>query len=162
MPRSSIADSIAGWEKAVANARANAMDVPGMDAYLAPLEKILADAKDVSARLDMRLGVKQQETRDRRALVQAGNVQVSRIRSAIKAFYGRNSERVIEFGARPVRPRTGKVKQAKVEPPAVSQPGTSGPPSPPAAAPNPAAPGSHPPAAAPNEKDEAPRNPTAG
>jgi hypothetical protein len=155
MPRSSIADSIVGWEKAVANARANAMDVPGMDAYLAPLEKMLADAKDLTARLDMRLGVKQQETRDRRALVQAGNFQVSRIRSAIKAFYGRNSERVIEFGARPVRPRTGKVQQKKVEPPAVSQPGTPGPPSPEAS-------GSHPPAAAPNEKDEAPRNPTAG
>jgi len=162
MPRSSIGDAISGWEKAVANARANAMDVPGMEAYLAPLEKILADAKDVSARLDMRLGVKQQEVRDRRALIQAGNFQVSRIRLAIKAFYGRNSERVIEFGARPVRPRTGKVKQAKAKPPVVSPPGTSGPPSPPAAAPNPEASGAHPPAAAPNEKDEAPRNPTAG
>jgi len=162
MPRSSIADSIAGWEKAVANARANAMDVPGMEAYLAPLEKILADAKDLTARLDMRLGIKQQETRDRRALIQEGSFQVSRIRSAIKAFYGRNSERVIEFGARPVRPRTGKVKQAKAKPPVVSPPGTSGPPSPPAAAPNPEASGAHPPAAAPNEKDEAPRNPTAG
>jgi len=162
MPRSSIADAIVGWEKAVANAKANAMDVPGMEAYLAPLEKILADAKDLTARLDMRLGVKQQEVRDRRALLQAGNVQVSRIRSAIKAFYGPNSERVIEFGARPLRPRTGKVKQAKVEPPAVTPPGTPGPPSPPAAAPSPEASGSPPPAAAPNEKDEAPRNPTAG
>jgi hypothetical protein len=151
MPRSGIADAIAGWEKAVANARANAMDVPGMDGYLAPLEKILADAKDVSARLAMRLGVKQQETQDRKALIQAGNFQVSRIRSAIKAFYGRNSERVIEFGARPVRPRTGKVKQAVVTPPPVSSPGTSGPPP---------ASGSHPSAAVPNEKDEAPRNPT--
>jgi len=159
MPRSSIGDAIAGWEKAVANAKANAMDVPGMDAYLAPLEKILADAKDVSARLDMRLAVKQQEVRDRRALIQAGNFQVSRIRSAIKAFFGRNSERVIEFGARPLRPRTKKVKQPEVEPPAVSKPGTSGAPSPPA--PSPEASGAHPPAAAPNEKAEAPRNPTA-
>lgn len=157
MPRSSIADAIVGWEKAVSNARANAMDIPGMDAYLAPLEKILADAKDLSARLDMRKGVKQQEVRDRRALVQAGNAQVSRIRLAIKAFFGPNSERVIEFGARPLRPRTGKVKQAKVEPPAVSQPGASGPP-----APSPEASGSHPPATAPNGKDEAPRNPTTG
>ena len=151
MPKASIADSIVAWEKAVANARANAMDVPGMEGYLAPLEQILAQAKDLTARLDMRQAVKQQETKDRKELVQAGDVQVSRIRSAIKAFYGPNSERVIEFGARPVRPRTGKVKQAKVEPP-----------SPPATPPNPEASGSHPPAAAPNEKDEAPRNPTAG
>ena len=159
MPRSSIADAIAGWEKAVANAKANATDVPGMEAYLAPLEKILADAKDLSARLDMRQGVKQQEVRDRRALIEAGNVQVSRIRSAIKAFYGPNSERVIEFGARPIRPRTKKVQKVKAEPPAVSQPGAAGPP-PPAAVPNPQASGSHPPPAASSEKDEAPRTPT--
>lgn len=160
MPKSSIADSIVSWENAMANAKANAMDVPGMEGYLAPLEQIATQTKDLTARLDMRAAVKQQEVRDRRALIQAGNFQVSRIRSAIKAFYGRNSERLIEFGARPVRPRTGKVKQAKAEPPAVSQPGTSGPPSPPA--PSPEAPGAHPPPAAPNEKDEAPRNPTAG
>src|SRR5690349_270586 len=99
---------------------------PGNGRYLAPLEKLLADAKDLTARLDMRLAIKQQETRDRRALLQAGNVQVSRIRSAIKAFFGPNSERVIEFGARPLRPRTKKVKQPEVTPPPVSSPGTSG------------------------------------
>jgi hypothetical protein len=145
MSRSSIANSISAWEKAVANAKANAMDVPGMEGYLAPLEKILADAKDLTARLDMRQGVKQQETQDRRALVQAGNVQVSRIRSAIKAFFGPNSERVIEFGARPVRPRTNKVKQPVITPPPASSPGAAG-------APPPEAPESHPPAAASNEK----------
>jgi hypothetical protein len=147
MPKSSIAGAIVGWEKAVANARANAMDVPGMEGYLAPLESILAEAKDLTARLDMRQGVKQQETKDRRDLIQAGKVQVSRIRSAVKAFFGPNSERVIEFGARPVRPRTKKVQQPKVVPPPVSSPGTP-------EAPPPEASGSHPAVAAPtNEKD---------
>jgi hypothetical protein len=146
MPRSSIADAIVAWEKAAANARANAMDVPGMESYLAPLEKILTDAKDLTARLDMRKGVKQQETKDRNELLQAGKVQVSRIRSAIKAFFGPNSERVIEFGARPVRPRKSKVKQPEVTPPPASSPGTS-------EAPAAEVSGSHPPAAASNEKD---------
>jgi hypothetical protein len=156
MPKSSIAEAIVSWENAVSNARANAMDVPGMDGYLAPLEQIVAQAKDLTARLDMRAAVKQQEVKDRRALVQAGNVQVSRIRSAVKAFYGPNSERVIEFGARPLRPRTKKVQQPKVVPPPVSPPGAPGAPPPQ---------GSHPSAAAdgsPPAKDEAPRNPTAG
>jgi hypothetical protein len=143
MPKSSIADAIVAWENAVANARSNAMDVPGMEGYLAPLEKILADAKALTARLDMRNAVKQQETKDRRDLIQAGRVQVSRIRSAIKAFFGPNSERVIEFGARPVRSRTKKVKQAKADPPPVS------PPVAPAAPP----PESSKPAAAPDVKD---------
>jgi hypothetical protein len=130
MPKSSIADAIVAWEKAVANARANAMDVPGMEGYLTPLEKILADAKDLTARLDMRNGVKQQETKDRRDLIQSGKVQVSRIRSAIRAFFGPNSERLIEFGGRPVRPRSKKVKQVKSEPPAVPPPGVPGTPAP--------------------------------
>src|SRR5436309_15341530 len=97
MPRSSIADAIVGWEKAVANARANAMDVPGMEGYLVPLEKILTDAKELTARLDMRQGVKQQETKDRRELIQAGKLQVFRIRAAVKALFWTNIERVIEF-----------------------------------------------------------------
>jgi hypothetical protein len=130
MPRSSIADAIVAWENAVANAKANAMDVPGMEGYLAPLEQILAQAKELTARLEMRKGVKQEETKDRRAVLQAGDVQVSRIRSAIKAFYGRNSERVIEFGARPVRPRTKKAKQSPATPPPVSAPGAPGSPPP--------------------------------
>jgi hypothetical protein len=154
MPRSSIADAIVAWENAVTNARANAMDVPGMEGYLTPLEQILAQAKDLTARLEMRKGVKQEETKDRRALMQAGKGQVSRIRSAIKAFYGPTSERVIEFGARPLRPRTKKVKQPPATPPPVSAPGTTGSP-PPHAAETPK------PAAAPaGGKDEAPRNPT--
>ena len=149
MPKSSIADAIVAWENAVANARSNAMDVPGMEGYLAPLEKILADAKDLTARLEMRKGVKQEETKDRRALMEAGKVQVSRIRSAIRAFFGPSSERVIEFGGRPVRPRSKKVKQAKAIPPTV--PGTPG--APPPESPKPAA-------ADGNAKNEAPRNPT--
>ena len=118
MPQNSIADVIGAWEKVLANAKATAVDIPGMDTYLPPLEQILAEAKDLSARLDMRNAVKRQESVDRRALVRKGNLQVSRIRSAVKAFYGPNSERVIEFGARPVRPRTKKTQQDPAPPPA--------------------------------------------
>jgi hypothetical protein len=129
MPKSSILNVIGAWEKALANARANAMDIPGMDTYLPPLEQILAKAKDLSARLDMRNAVKQQESVDRRALIREGNLQISRIRSAVKAFYGPNSERVIEFGARPVRPRTKKTQQDPAPPP-VEAPGNPVPPPP--------------------------------
>ena len=83
----------------------------GFPAY----EQILAEAKDLTARLEMRKGVKQDETQARQTLMQKGAVQVSRIRSALKAHFGPNSERLIEFGARPVRPR--KKSPAKPEPP---------------------------------------------
>src|SRR3954468_23246154 len=115
MSKSSIADSIVAWENVLANAKASAAEVPGITDYTAPLEQILAEAKDLTARLEMRKGVKQDETQARQTLMQKGAVQVSRIRSALKAHFGPNSERLIEFGPRPVRPR--KKSPAKPEPP---------------------------------------------
>ena len=89
----------------------------------------------------MRKGVKQQETVDRNNLLEKGNVEVSRLRSAIRAYFGPSSERLIDFGARPVRPRSRKKSTEKSEPPQT----------PPAATPD----------AEPGKENEAPRNPTA-
>jgi hypothetical protein len=151
MSKTSIADAIVAWESALANARTSATEVPGIEGYTAPLEQILADAKALTARLDDRKAVKQQETLERKILMKKGNVQVSRIRSAVKAFFGPNSERVIAFGARPVRPRTRKTPTEPAAPPQV----------PPAPAPE-VAEGSRPGAGtAPGKENEAPRNPTA-
>jgi hypothetical protein len=127
MAKTSIAQAIVAWENALTNAKTEATEVPGIEGYTAPLEAILAEAKALTARLDMRKGVKQQETLDRNNLMKKGNVQVSRIRSAVRAFFGPNSERLIDFGARPVRPRSRKKSTERAAPPQV----------PPAAAPGP-------------------------
>jgi hypothetical protein len=129
MSKSSISSSIVAWENVVANAKASAVDVPGIAEYTAPLEQILAQAKELTARLEMRKGVKQDETKLRQTLMKDGRVQVSRIRSALKAHFGPDSERLIEFGARPVRPR--KKAPAKPEPPPVPPPETPETPNPP-------------------------------
>jgi hypothetical protein len=148
MAKTSIAQAIVAWENALTNAKTGATEVPGIEGYTAPLEAILAEAKALTARLDMRKGVKQQETLDRNNLMKKGNVQVSRIRSAIRAFFGPNSERLIDFGARPVRPRTRKKSNEKAAPPQVPE----------AAAPEPEVPK---PDAETGKENEAPRNPTA-
>lgn len=147
MSKTSIADAIVAWENALTNAKTSAAGVPGIEGYTAPLEQILAQAKGLTASLEMRKGVKQEESRERKILMQQGNLQVSRIRSAIKAFFGRNSERLVEFGARPVRPRTGKKPTVVVEPPPAAGGSTT---------PQPEAPPGGTSAA-----KEAPRNPTA-
>jgi hypothetical protein len=143
MAKTSIADAITAWENALANAKTSAADVPGIEGYTAPLEEILAEAKILTARLESRKGVKQQESQDRKLLMQKGNTQVSRIRSAVRAFFGPRSERLVEFGARPVRPRTGK-KPTLPAPPPVSPTGGTGTP-----------------AGKLKKEEEAPRNPTA-
>jgi hypothetical protein len=143
MSKTSIADAITAWENALANAKTSAAEVPGIEGYTAPLEEILAEAKMLTARLESRKGVKQQDTQDRRLLMQKGNVQVSRIRSAVRAFFGPRSERLIEFGARPVRQRTGKKPTLPAPPPQVPPTGGTGTP------------------AGNLKEEEAPRNPTA-
>jgi hypothetical protein len=129
MPRQSIASQVIAWESALANIKASAGEIPNLDVYTAPLEQILEQAKDLNARLEMRKGVKQQESVERRTLLQMGKIQAYRVRAALKAHFGPHSERLIEFGARPIRPRVRKKKQQQdpaPEPPPtpeVAQPG---------------------------------------
>jgi hypothetical protein len=160
MSKNSISNAIMAWETALTNAKANATDVPGIDGYTAPLEQMLAQAKALSAGLVSRRALKQQDTQDRRTLIQEGNVQVSRLRLALKAFYGPHSERIIEYGGRPIRPRTNK-KPTLPETPPPTTPSTpapeagSGTPAPAPVTPTlPAAPAKS------AQESEAPRNPT--
>jgi len=124
MSKSSIAEAIVAWEKVLLNVKASSPDAPGLAGYTAPLEKILDDAKNLSASLESRKALKQQESRDRKVLMQQGNKQVSRIRLSLKAFFGPNSERIIEYGGRPVRPRTNKKPVVAETPPAAPKPPT--------------------------------------
>jgi hypothetical protein len=158
MPKNSIADAILAWETALTNAKANATEVPGIDGYTAPLEQTLEQAKALSAGLASRNALKQQDSKDRKTLIQEGNVQVSRLRLVLKAFYGPHSERIIEYGGRPIRPHSNKKPTVPEVPPPTTPPtpapeaGTGTPaPVPPAA---PAAP------AKAVLEHEAPRNPT--
>jgi hypothetical protein len=159
MPKNSIADVIMAWETALTNAKMNATDVPGIDGYTAPLEQMLDQAKALSAGLASRYALKQQDTQDRKTLIQEGNVQVSRLRLALKAFYGPHSERIIEYGGRPVRPRTKKKPTVPEEPPPTPAPeaGTGAPATAPVTPTLPAAPAAPAKAA---QEHEAPRNPT--
>ena len=120
MSKTSIADAIVAWESALTNAKTGATEVPGIEGYTAPLEQILAEAKALTARLEDRKSLKQLDTVERKTLMKRGNVQISRIRSAVKAFFGPNSERVIAFGARPVRPRTRKASTEQAARPAAA------------------------------------------
>lgn len=114
MSKNSIAQSLVAWENALANVKANAPDLPNLAVYTVELEKVLASAKDLSAQLESQIGKKQQLGKDRQTLMKAGTVAVARLRAALKAHYGFDSERLIDYGAKPVRPRarkTGLVKK---------------------------------------------------
>jgi hypothetical protein len=113
MSKNSIAQSLVAWENALANVKANAPGLPDLGVYAGALEKVLADAKELSAQLESQTGKKQQLAKDRQALMKAGTVAVARLRAALKAHYGFDSERLIDYGARPVRPRVRKTALVK-------------------------------------------------
>jgi hypothetical protein len=124
MPRTSIADTLIEWEKLLTNIKANGAEVPNVEIYTAPLEQALTEARDITARLDIRKGIKQQDSKDRKATLKRGVAAAARVRAALKAHYGLDSERLIDYGARPLRPR----KRSKQDPPPSSQtPGTPSP-----------------------------------
>jgi hypothetical protein len=121
MARGSIAEMVRDWENLVANAKSSGTEVPGLEAYTGPMEQFLDRAKALSADLERRKAVKQEGGKERRVLLQRGRKQAARLRAALKAHFGIDSERLVEFGARPVRPRTRRATEEvpRTPPPAI-------------------------------------------
>jgi hypothetical protein len=110
MPRTSIADLIVDWEMLLAKLQVSAAGLPGLESFIARLEKLLANAKDLTARLETARGIKQQESQQRRDLLREGKNMTSRLRAALKAHFGLQNERLVEFGIRPIRARAGRTQ----------------------------------------------------
>lgn len=143
----SIADYVIDWENLVVNVKASASHVPGISLHLDPMEQMVQEAKELAAQLARRRGVKQEESQQRRVLMQKGRKQAARVRALLKAHFGIDSERLVEFGARPVRPRSNKNPETVPEqPPPFIEAGSG-------------VPGGEPPPE--TVRNEAPRNPTA-
>jgi len=113
MSRGSIADQMVDHENLLVTAKASASEVPGIDTHITPLEQVVAQLRDLNPRLETRKGVRQQEVQERKALLLKAQEVASRIRAALKAHFGLGNERLVEFGARPIRPRPKSQKNAK-------------------------------------------------
>ena len=120
MPKNALADIIINWEKLLTNIQLRTAELPGLQAItstLVPdLEQVLADVRAMGARLDAKAALKQQETKDRKELLKRGGRIVSRLRAALKAQYGVDSELLVEFGARPIRARTRSPEEKSPKP----------------------------------------------
>ena len=121
MPRESVADFLVRWQRLVTNVLANSGELPEhMTLYRAPLEDVLEDAQDLGARLQIRRGIKQQEQRDLDVTMRKGRFHASKLRAAIIAHYGPQSERLLDYGIKPVRSRprrAGETEEPEPEEP---------------------------------------------
>ena len=111
MPTNSHADTVTDLEDLVTNVR-KATDLPDFTNYLTPVDQFLTEMKSRGALRKVRLGVKQQETKELQELRTPAREAASRLRSAIKAHLGPKNPRLLEFGIRPLgkRRRRGEVE----------------------------------------------------
>ena len=122
MPNASLADFVTDWEKLLKNVTDAAAELPDLAVYKEPFTQLLASAKDMLARSQASKGLKQQETKDLQILMGQGKDAAAKLRSALKAHFGPKSERLVQFGMRPFRPRKksdkakAKAKNKKPEP----------------------------------------------
>jgi hypothetical protein len=107
MPRNSIADVTTDLQNLDGTVRASAADVPGVGVHMTSLGEVLGGLQDLNASVETRKGLKQEESQKRRALLKQGKDLAIQIRAALKAHFGPRSERLVEFGIRPLRPRKG-------------------------------------------------------
>ena len=112
MPVNSHADTVTDLEDLVTNVR-KATDLPDFTVYLTPVEQFLTEMKARGALQKVRLGAKQQETKELQELRIPAREAASRLRSAIKAHLGPKNPRLLEFGIKPLgkRKRRGEVER---------------------------------------------------
>ncbi len=124
----SFADFIADWERlldAVANNEAN---LPDLGLQRGALNALLSEAKVVGTRQDASRSQSAADAKRRVEIIFEGRAAASQLRAAIKGHLGGHNEKLVEFGARPIRRRRVKLVDPPlaVEDPAPEAPMTVG------------------------------------
>jgi hypothetical protein len=103
---SSFADFIHDWEQLLAALDTNAGELPDVSAHRQPLELVLVNAKAISARQDAHRAGLGQATRELEAVMTDGRDSANRLRNFLRSHYGSRSDKLTEFGVKPVRKRS--------------------------------------------------------
>jgi len=121
MPNESQADHLKRWDLALAAAEANAKE-PGIDDLRLELGEASAGVKDTLARQASLKFQLQDATRALEDFMARGRKAFSRLRLVVKGRYGRESEKLAEYGMQPFRaaPRPSESK-SKEKPPVKGQ-----------------------------------------
>jgi hypothetical protein len=111
-----------GWERLLASMDSNPEDFKALEAYRAKLKSMLDTARGSSAQQAAMDAAKQEATRSLRELLVEGRKLATFLRGGIKQRFGDRSEKLVEFGLAPARPKTRT--KSKQKPPATPPPPT--------------------------------------
>jgi hypothetical protein len=105
----SIADFEVKWSRMVTNVARNAAVLPEhISIYNAPMEELLNQFREIGASKEDRKAAKQQQVKDSQEMLRTGRRLAGKLRSALIAHYGPDSEELLAYGINPRRPRKSK------------------------------------------------------
>ncbi|MFL6290031.1 MAG: hypothetical protein ACJ759_03970 [Thermoanaerobaculia bacterium] len=101
-------NKVHGWDKMDVAVTANAEKVPNLEVNLAGLRERAQRARNLFAQQAALQAAKQEVTKELQQVIQEGDALVKFLREGLKAYLGKRSEKLIEFGVQPFRGITRK------------------------------------------------------
>jgi hypothetical protein len=108
---------VAGWEVTLQGVDANAGDLQYLERQSAELGQVEQQFKELLAQQSALTASKQETTKQMQELFRRGETLVDFIRTGVRQHYGKDSEKLIEFGLQPFRGRTRAAKPLPPEAP---------------------------------------------
>ena len=101
-------NAVNGWDRVDAAVTARAEEVPQLEVNLPALRGKSQRVRALFAQQASLTAAKQEVTRELNQLILEGNALVDFIKTGARAHYGKDSERLIEFGIIPFRGKSQK------------------------------------------------------
>lgn len=120
----SLADVVTEGERLAGAVGVNADNLPTLDVPRAELEALLEEAHSLSRQQKALAASKQEVTKRLEDVLNAARKLITVLRVTVKQRYGFTSEKLVEFGIQPLRPRSrpSLAPTVPVPPPAIDIP----------------------------------------
>jgi hypothetical protein len=115
MPRRDLQSQIAGWRKLLAGAKIHEVELPALGPFMDALEESLDEVVATNKHRDTLKDLHRESGRELKAQRASGSEMAARLKSFVRACFGRKDERLDDFGIKlPGRPRKKPPSERKV------------------------------------------------
>jgi len=113
---------VAGWEVTSTGVALNQPQLQHLDGHRIQLQESTVQFKELSTQFNALTTSKQEVNKEMQALFRRMETLVAYLRTAVRQHYGKDSEKLIEFGVQPYRGKTPSPKAPLPEAPKPSDP----------------------------------------
>ncbi|HWM91524.1 MAG TPA: hypothetical protein VN493_12230 [Thermoanaerobaculia bacterium] len=108
---------VTGWDKMDTAVTANNQQVPHLEINLPGLRDRTQRARSLYAQYAAMMAAKQEVWKELQQVLQEGNAVLRFLREGVKAHYGKDNEKLVEFGVQPFR----RIKRKRAEKPTAAE-----------------------------------------